>query len=222
MSYLKNIEQIYITQGYEGYIYLFNYELLYSNTRKQINTGKINTYNLEQLIVSMSAVKIKNYLIKEYNAQFYNRIPIFKTEKEAGEALKWIKQKSFETTLIGIDTLKVEKEKKEAENKLKRQKKEIENANNIALKTILQISSSFGKEITFPITIGDKKQILQLKTKLINISFNFPDYIFQTEAGNFQVNYKFITIANNRILSLRGGFHNTPKVEMGGELEIFL
>jgi aspartyl aminopeptidase len=78
------------------------------------------------MIVSMGEIKIKNYLVKNYNAIKEATNVAFHTEEDAKTVLEWIKQKVFETTLIGTEKIEAEIKQKQEANRQKRLNKEAE------------------------------------------------------------------------------------------------
>jgi nitrogen regulatory protein PII-like uncharacterized protein len=97
----------------------------WKNSTRKI-TYKLSYYVLSNMIVSMGEIKIKNYLVKNYNAIKEATNVAFHTEEDAKTVLEWIKQKVFETTLIGTEKIEAEIKQKQEANRQKRLNKEAE------------------------------------------------------------------------------------------------
>lgn len=213
-----DINEIKISYNNIENCFEFTYE---TNTYYGPRTAKVSTYNLHTIIISLGYIKIKNLLIKDFAANFNERdnyYPKFKTKEDAQKALDWIKQKVFETKIIGKDNLEAEKEKKIAENRIKRQQKQLEKNTISANNLLFKIEKYKGKEITFPVEINGA--ILNFKTILISINLKDLIYTVNTSAGKFKIKFKDLEEDINSVKAKFPGNTFTPNIIFKGRFEM--
>lgn len=205
--------------------YTFKYTSTWKDLRgtQQSSEQYFGYWDMHNLIISMGEIKIKNYIEKNFdliNCDKKTSIPVFKTKEEAEKCYEWLKQKVFETTLIGKENLQAEQDRKREENKVSREIREKNKAIRDATEAIEKFQQYIGKEINFPMTINNSTVIF--KTTFLDISFNNDGliYIIKTEAGTFQMYYKSIEIKDNEIVSLTGGYYHEPRIAVSGKLNI--
>lgn len=176
--------------------YYFEYEIY--NWRGLKMKNKLTYYDMHQMIVSMSEIKIKNYFNKNFD-MFSQSSVRFNTEDSAKEAYEWLKQKCMETTLIGVDTLRQNNYDRIVENRKKREEKEAKKANEEAKINLEKFKKHIGKTTTLPISWGEGE--LKVPVTICDLSFDSKDlyYCLKTSIGDIKIYYKFIEINEDGI-----------------------
>ena len=194
----------------------------WSKTSFSWETEKAGIQHFTNLIVSMGSIKIKNYFIKNFNAKFVeqNYIAYFDTQQDAEKALEWLKQKIFETTLIGTETIEKEKEEKRIIETRKREAREKKKAIEKAKECMDILEKHIGKKINIPITIGENT--LNFKALILNISFDDEklEYKFLLDSGEFTAPYDAIKVSDAKINAVYYGYRKESILSFHNLLEI--
>lgn len=117
---MLKFEDISIMLEHGDYYFHYHEEWVDFRGKQQERYGFVSYWEMSKLIVSMGEIKIKNYIEKTFDVADKGKdvcTPSFKTKEEAGKCLEWLKQKIFETTLIGKENLEAEKIKKREEDR---------------------------------------------------------------------------------------------------------
>jgi hypothetical protein len=215
-------EDIRIEQYSDGYT--LGYASIWEDYRgrRQVKKNTLAYWEMAKLIVSMGEIKIKNYIRKNFKLTEHSstRAPIFETIEEAEKCYEWLKQKVFETTLVGKENIKAERDRKREEERAKRVIREKNKAIKDANTTIEKFQQYIGNEILFPVLIGASE--MRFKATFLGILFDHEKqvYVVKTSAGMFEMHYKSIEIKDNEIVSLTGGYYHQPKIVFNGGLNI--
>lgn len=196
--------------------YYFEYEKQrsswYCSSRYELS------YNdMSRMIVSLSYIKIRNIFNKTYKMTSDTEL-YFDTIEDAEAAFEWLKQKVFETTLVGADTLKEIENRKRQENAAKREAKELKKAVDEANHNIKTFNNHIGKTITIPLYSGSD----ELKVPVTLLGLTIDDKLFyhlETSIGTIRFYHKSVKFDDTGIISYSHQ-SSEPRVLISGRLNI--
>jgi hypothetical protein len=225
------IEKVFIEKkGLNKYVLAFKNPESEYNRYYNDRPDMLSTINLEYQIISLGRIKIKNYLIKNFNAFFNDNngyqkyVPYFSSQEDAEKALEWMKQKIFEATLIGKDVLEKETRQKRIEDTNKKEEKEKEKIEKEANKHINYLKQYIGKQITIPAFISSSE--IHFTTILLDINYEESKdviggfYTLTTSNGIIKLSNRDIIIKEDMILSSRDGRSSVARSRISGNTKI--
>lgn len=177
----------------------------------------LSYHDMHHMIISMGSIKIQNLFNKTYK-MVSARNAYFETREDAEKALEWLKQKTFETTIVGEDVLYEAERQKRQENYNKRQEKVNKTVKAIAEKNIANFNQHIGKTITLPVHVG---VVSELKVPVTLLGLTLDDelyYILETSLGEIKFYHNAVEFTDTGIKSKIQNYE--PRIKISGQLKI--